>query len=61
MDWFLCDNGLRHERVNDIAPVSSLFLRSDSRILASKSTIQQRQLSKLVRSSVLVQYSSKAT
>ena len=18
MDWFLCDNGLRHERVNDI-------------------------------------------
>ena len=39
----------------DFAYVSALFLGSNSRILASKSAIQQKDLSKLVKSNIFVQ------
>ena len=43
----------------DFAHVSSLFLRNDSRILALKSTIQQKKLSNLVQSSTSMHDPSK--
>ena len=47
-------SSLQHEiSFIDFAHVSSLFLRSNNRILASKSAIQQKKLSNLVKSSTL--------
>ena len=43
----------------DFAHVSSLFLRSNNRILASKSAIQQNKLSNLVKSSISMHDPSK--
>ena len=43
----------------DFAHVSSLFLRSNNRILASKSAIQQRNLSHLVKSSISIHDTNK--
>ena len=46
-------SSLQHEiSFIDFAHVSSLFLRSSNRILASKSAIQQKKLSNLVKSSI---------
>ena len=46
-------SSLQHEiSFIDFAHVSSLFLRSNNRILASKSAIQQKKLSNLVKSSI---------
>ena len=45
---------MQHEISFDFAHVSSLFLRSNNRILASKSAIQQRKLSNLVKSSISI-------
>ena len=46
-------SSLQHEiSFIDFAHVSSLFLRSNNRILASKSNIQQKKLSNLVKSSI---------
>ena len=48
-------SSLQHEiSFIDFAHVSSLFLRSNNRILASKSAIQQRKLSNLVKSSISI-------
>ena len=43
----------------DFAYVSSLFLRSNNRILVSKSATQQRKLSKLVKSNISMEDPSK--
>ena len=43
----------------DFAHVSSIFLRSNNRILASKSAIQQKKLSNLVKSSISIHDPSK--
>ena len=48
-------SSLQHEiSFIDFAHVSSLFLRSNNRILASKSAIQQRKLSNLVKSRISI-------
>ena len=48
-------SSLQHEiSFIDFAHVSSLFLRSNNRILASKSAIQQKKLSNLVKSSISI-------
>ena len=53
-------SSLQHEiSFIDFAHVSSLFLRSNNRILASKSAIQQKKLSNLVKSSISMHDPSK--
>ena len=53
-------SSLQHEiSFIDFAHVSSLFLRSNNRILASKSAIQQKKLSNLVKSSTSMHDPSK--
>ena len=48
-------SSLQHEiSFNDFAHVSSLFLRSNNRILASKSATQHKKLSKLVKSNISI-------
>ena len=36
MEWFLYDNGLRHERVKDIHAIPSLLFQKPSKILMLK-------------------------
>ena len=36
MEWFLYDNGLRHERVKDIYAIPSLLLQKPNKILMLK-------------------------
>ena len=51
---------MQHEiSVIDFAHVSSLFLISNNRILASKSAIQQKKLSNLVKSNISMHDPSK--
>ena len=53
-------SSLQHEiSFIDFAHVSSLFLRSNNRILASKSAIQQKMLCNLVKSSISMHDPSK--
>ena len=54
-------SALQHEiSFINIAHVSSLFLRSNNKILASKCATQQKKLSKLVKSNISIQDPSKA-